>query len=285
MPFYNAQKTIEAAVRSILDQTYLNWELLLLDDGSTDNSRALVSNLADPRIIVWSDGAQQGLAPRLNECVERARGAYIARMDSDDVSFPERLRKQVEFLESHPNIDLVGSSVLVFGGDGSALGKRIVPETHQQITVEPASGFSMAHPTWMARAVWFKTNRYDPRALRYEDFELLYRTYQTSKFANLPELLYAYREPSGGFQKRLKTRMGRLGYFYQRRASEGRALFWNAARHEVWKVIADAMIVLTSKRYAALKSRMDALTPAENAQWEMVRKATDQSREMETVNR
>ncbi|MEO8099666.1 MAG: glycosyltransferase family 2 protein [Acidobacteriota bacterium] len=270
MPFYNAQETIEAAVRSMLAQTYQNWELLLLDDGSTDRSRVLLDNLADPRVVVRLDDERKGLAPRLNECIALARGRYLARMDSDDVSYPQRLRAQVDYLERHPEADVLGCSVVVFGDDGAALGKRLVPEAHAEIVANPASGFGLAHPTWMARAEWFQANQYDPGAVRYEDFELLYRTHRNSSFANLPDLLYGYREPHNGFRKRLKTRLGRIGYFYNQRDKEGSGIFWNATRRESWKIAADAMVVLTSQRYASLKSRTQALTATENAEWQSV---------------
>jgi glycosyltransferase involved in cell wall biosynthesis len=276
MPFYNAQATIEAAVQSILGQTYQNWELLLLDDGSTDNSRALVEKFADPRLVIWSDGNQKGLAPRLNECVARASGNYIARMDSDDISYPDRLSTQVEFLETHASVDLVGCSVVVFGEDGSPLGKRIVPESHDRIVQNPSTGFGLAHPTWMARAAWFKQNHYDPEALRYEDFELLNRTYQSSQFANIPDLLFGYREPRNGFRKRFKTRLGRVRYFYDRRQTEGSQRFWGAAKQECWKVAADAVVVLTARRYTTLRASTQALTSDELSMWSRVFQGTMQ---------
>jgi glycosyltransferase involved in cell wall biosynthesis len=273
MPFHNAQPTIAAAVRSIVDQTFTDWELLMPDDGSTDGSRTIVESFADPRITVWSDGRQMGLAPRLNETIARARGHYIARMDSDDISYPDRFKAQLEFLASHPEVDLVGASVVVFGEDGQALGKRIVPETHAQIAAHPFSGFGLAHPTWMVRAEWFHRNQYDPSAIRFEDYELLFRTYQTSRFANLPGLLYGYREPQDGLRKRLKTRLGRVRYFKDHASAEARALFWPAARQEAWKAAVDAAIVLSSRRYAALKTRMAPVTLEENAQWEAIRRS------------
>jgi glycosyltransferase involved in cell wall biosynthesis len=279
MPFYNAQQTIEAAVQSILQQTYQNWELLLLDDGSTDKSRSLVESFGDPRLVIWSDGKQKGLAPRLNECVARAGGQFIARMDSDDISYPDRLAAQVGFLESHAGVDLVGCSVVVFGDDGAPLGKRVVPETHDRIVQNPSAGFGLAHPTWLARAAWFKHNHYDPQALRYEDFELLHRTYQNSQFANLPDLLFGYREPRNGFRKRFKTRLGRVRYFYDRRDVHGNR-FWNAAKHECWKVVADAAVVVTSQRYAMLKTYTQALTPGESITWQHVLNSANQSRQL-----
>src|ERR1700722_13846695 len=128
MPFYNAGDGFRTALGSILAQTYEHWELLLCDDGSTDGSLALARSIQDKRVVVWTDGQRKGLAARLNECIDRARGQFMARMDADDVSYPERLQKQIEFLASHQEIDLVGCQMLIFsdnGGDnGAPLGKR-----------------------------------------------------------------------------------------------------------------------------------------------------------------
>jgi glycosyltransferase involved in cell wall biosynthesis len=97
MPFYNAERTIGASIRSILLQSHSNWELLLCDDGSTDASRELARAFNDPRIVVWGDHRRLQLGARLNECIERARGDYVARMDADDIAYPRRLEKQLTF--------------------------------------------------------------------------------------------------------------------------------------------------------------------------------------------
>jgi hypothetical protein len=189
-------------------------------------------------------------------------------MDSDDISYPARLRKQVEFLQQHTDVDLVGCSVVVFGEDGSSIGKRVVPETHAEIASNPLSGFGMAHPTWMGRREWFQSNLYDPGALRYEDYHLLHRTYTHSTFANLPDLLFGYREPSGGWQKRSKTRFGRIRYLSQQQSGNPR--FWNAAARESLKAVADGTMVVTGRRYSALQMSTQRLTAEEEATWSQV---------------
>jgi glycosyltransferase involved in cell wall biosynthesis len=269
MPFYNAGKGFKAALTSILNQTYENWELLLCDDGSTDGSLTIARSIRDERVIVWSDGKRKGLAGRLNECIDRARGEFMARMDADDVSYPERFLKQVEFLLSHPEIDLVGCEMLIFGEDGSPLGQRRLPEEHEGIVARPHLGFGLAHPTWMARATWFRKFRYDPAALRYEDAEMLYRSFRSSRFANLPEILYGYREVRGGVWKRLQTRMGRVRYL-KTHAGTGRATYYRAAAAEAVKTVFDAALVATSARYAMLRLREQSLAPEEAGRWRNV---------------
>lgn len=268
LPFLNGGPAFAPALRSVLDQSYQKWELLLCDDGSSDGSLQYAQSLRDPRITVWSDGLKKGLAGRLNECLDRAQGELVARMDADDISYPHRLRDQVACLAERPEIDVVGCRMLVFDQAGQALGKRPLPLEHGQIVEDPASGFGLAHPTWMARAAWYQRHRYDPTALRFEDVELLYRAYENSRFANLPQLLYGYREMKGGFQKRLKTRVGRIRYLHARRVDTGLSLFYRAAVLESTKVLADAALAATGTRYAMLRRREEPLSAAESAEWE-----------------
>jgi glycosyltransferase involved in cell wall biosynthesis len=268
LPFLNGGPAFAPALQSILQQTYSHWELLLCDDGSTDGSLELARNLRDPRVTVWSDGKTKGLAARLNECIARAQGPLIARMDADDISYPERFARQVEYLEAHPEIDLVGCPMLVFGEDGEPIGKRPAPLTHEAIIEDPASGFGLAHPTWMARRSWYHRYQYDPNALRFEDAELLYRAFPTSRFANLPQLLYGYRELRGGFRKRLKTRLGRVRYLRARRQESGQPFFYRAALTESIKVVLDGALAVTGTRYLMLRLREEPLTVNESDQWQ-----------------
>lgn len=267
LPFLNGGRDFDLALRSILRQSYTNWELLLCDDGSTDGSLELARSIQDPRVVVWSDGETRGLAARLNECIGRARGTLIARMDADDVSYPDRLRQQSEYLREHTDIDVVGCPMLICAEDGLAFGKRSVPLDHAGIVANPALGFGLAHPTWMARASWYREFLYDPTALRFEDIELLYRAYGRSRFANVPAVLYGYREMRGGFHKRLKTRLGRVRYLRARRRELGRGLFLRATGTEVLKVTMDAVLAASSTRYRWLRFREAALRPLELTEW------------------
>src|ERR1700744_2347251 len=122
MPFYNSAATLELSIRSILNQSYGDFELLLCDDGSTDRGLAIAHSFDDPRVICWSDGRRRRLAARLHECIDRARGRYRARMDADDIAYPDRLARQLAFLESHRAVDLCGSGVMIFGRHGRPVG-------------------------------------------------------------------------------------------------------------------------------------------------------------------
>src|SRR3989442_4795829 len=103
LSIYNAEATLAIAVKSILAQTYPAWELLLIDDGSHDASSKIAQSFKDARIVVVSDGQNKGLSARLNQAIKMARGKYFCRMDQDDIAFPNRLERQVEFLETHPD--------------------------------------------------------------------------------------------------------------------------------------------------------------------------------------
>src|SRR5581483_4753351 len=186
MPFYNAERTLAASIRSILRQTYSDWELLLCDDGSSDSSGDVVRAFRDPRIVHWRDGNRKQLGARLNECIERARGTLIARMDADDIAYPERLEKQVRFLQAHPDVDLTGGWAVLFGEDGVPIGKRADPDTHGQIARRPLYSFKLIHPTFMGKAPWFRRYWYRAKAIRCEDHDLLFRACGSSRYANLP---------------------------------------------------------------------------------------------------
>ena len=212
LSMHNAAATIESAIRSLLAQSFVDWELIVLDDGSSDRSVELVQAFADDRIQVHSDGRQVGLATRLNQAIDLAHGRYIARMDADDVAYPERLARQVEFLEAHADVDVLGAGMMVFEGDGTPVGVFPSRATHEEICARPYSGFYLPHPSWIGKREWFKRWRYDPACRKAQDQDLLLRAYSTSRFAALPELLVGYRQDA------LAIRKSVLGRYYFSRA-------------------------------------------------------------------
>lgn len=109
MTIYNAESYLKEAIDSIISQTFENWELIAVDDGSTDNSPAILSNYKDTRIRVWINSTNIGRTPALRSAFEQSRGEYIAILDADDISHPERFARQVEYLNQHPDVGLVGS--------------------------------------------------------------------------------------------------------------------------------------------------------------------------------
>lgn len=197
MPVFNGAKTLKAAIISILHQTYDHWELWLIDDGSSDASSAIAAGFRDPRIRVLADGRRRGHGPRLNEAIDLSQGTYIARMDQDDISFPERFERQVSYLEDHSEIDLLGTGALVFDDAGSIKGIFPLRTSHDEICSRPWSGFYLPHPTWTGRSGWFRKFRYGgPETLRAEDQDMLLRSCDVSRFACLPDVLFGYRQNS-----------------------------------------------------------------------------------------
>lgn len=207
LSIYNGGATLADAVNSIRAQTFENWELILIDDGSRDESARIAKSFADSRILALSDGLNKGLPARLNEAVALATGKYFCRMDQDDIAFPRRLQTQLEFLEAHPDVDLIASSVVVFRDDGSLTGVIEVPQAHEAIGRHPWKGFYFPHPAWMGKKSWFTANRYVPAADGAEDQLLLYSAFDTSRFAGLSEVLLAYREDSRSFRKMFRRRL------------------------------------------------------------------------------
>src|SRR5665213_30978 len=222
MPVFNNAATLGPAIRSILAQTYGHWELLILDDGSTDGGVDLALSFADPRISVLVDGRKIKTPARLNQGTGLAHGKYLARMDADDLSFPERFSEQVAFLEAHPKVDLCATGVVVFNTKGEIIGSNRMHMNHHAICGAPYDGFSMAHGSWMGRIEWFQANPYDALMVRAQDQELLYRTYAKSCFACIPMLLFGYREDRN-FKKMLRSRV----YFV-------RGVLRNAMRDGKW---------------------------------------------------
>lgn len=193
MSVYNGAATVQAALRSLLWQTFPDWELVLINDGSADSTASVVDQFHDPRIRVIHASERRGLAARLNECVDVARGKYIARMDADDILYPDRFQRQVAYLDAHPDIDLLGHGAVLFKGSGEVVGVYPISEQHEDICRTPWWGFPLAHPTWMGRRTWFLRNRYDQSLRKGQDQELLLRTWQQSRFAVLPLCLMGYR--------------------------------------------------------------------------------------------
>ena len=198
MPIYNAGAHLRLAVLSIVAQTFERWELVIIDDGSTDNALQTIADIRDPRIRIFRDGKNKGLAVRLNEACAIAIGQYLARMDQDDVSYPERLRLQVEALQADPGLDLVAGRAIIIDENNGHAGMFAFAGTHAEICAQPWRGFVFPHPAWMGRIEWFLKHRYaEPAPYFCEDQELLLRTYRQSRFLALDRVVLAYRIRAG----------------------------------------------------------------------------------------
>lgn len=193
MPCYNNADYVGEAIESILNQTYQNFELIVLDDCSSDNSAEVIKSFTDKRIVYHRNEQNAGLANNLNIGLQMASGEYIARMDGDDVSLPERLQTQIDFLANHPDIDLCSCGMEMFGKDDKVWMREPDPE-EVKITMLFYS------PVLHASAMWRKSS-FDRHNLAYrqgafpaEDYDLWSRAATNGcRLANIPQILYRYR--------------------------------------------------------------------------------------------
>lgn len=205
MGMYNCATTLEQAVNSIKEQTYTNWELILCDDGSTDDSYSIATKLSeeDSRIILIRNEKNCGLNLTLNRCLEIATGEYIARMDADDVCVKTRFEKQLSFLEKNAEFDLVSSTMVFFDEDGE-WGKCSVKECPTSEDVVTSSPICHA-PVMIRKECIDAVGGYtvDKRMLRVEDVNLWIKLYANGyRCYNLQEPLYRMRNDKNALNRR-----------------------------------------------------------------------------------
>lgn len=193
MPVYNGAEYLREAIDSMLRQTFGDFEFLIINDGSTDQSVEIIESYSDPRIRLVNNGSNLGLISTLNKGVDLAKGEYVARMDCDDISSPTRLEKQLAFMESHPDVGVCGTWANVFTEDSSYILKH--PTDHDGIKCFMFINSAIAHPTVMLRRSPFVANdlRYDMAFQHAEDYELWLRASRYVRLANIPEVLLDYR--------------------------------------------------------------------------------------------
>jgi glycosyltransferase involved in cell wall biosynthesis len=196
MPVYNAERFLKEAIESILQQSYRDFELLIVYDDSKDDSLTVIQSFSDPRIRLVRNPARCKLAGCLNLGLELAGGEYVARMDADDVSLPERLARQVSFLDAHPDIGIVGTWFQSFGAS-TELHKPYCDS--DRLACALLFNSPLAHPAVMMRASVMKAHGllYDPSRQTAEDWDLWIRASRFCKLANLPAILLHYRRHEG----------------------------------------------------------------------------------------
>lgn len=194
LPVHNAEEYLRQTIDSILFQTFNNFELIVVDDGSTDSSSQIISSYDDTRIVYIKNETNLRLVATLNKGIAAAKGEYIARIDADDRCLPTRFQKQLDFLESHRNIDLCGSWANLIGPDGRRIGRIKNVCDNRLLSCLLLFTCPLVHPSVMGKASIFKENPYDASMLHIEDLELWSRL--SSKdigIANIPEYLIDYR--------------------------------------------------------------------------------------------
>ena len=196
LPVYNGEAHLARAVGSILRQSFRDFELLVIDDGSTDASGAILAGVSDPRLRVLRQ-ENLGLVAALNRGIAEARGEFLARMDHDDISLPRRLEWQIEWLRQHPGHAAVGCQFAQMDEGGRVLNRVVpLPTTHQGILERIGKGWlGILHPTmFMRRDALRQIGGYDARVRPYcEDVDLVYRLACRWQLGNISRVAYLYR--------------------------------------------------------------------------------------------
>lgn len=194
LPVYNAEYTIKETIDSILNQTYSNFDVVIINDGSSDNSEQTILEYKDKRIHYYKNESNKGLIYTLNRGIELCKGKYIVRIDADDIMLPTRLEEQIKFMEEHPTIVASGSAVIKFFPDGKQ--KIYTPPLKSQvIKYKILLGSPIPHPSAIIRReILLKYNiRYDINYIHAEDYKFWYDLSKIGLLANIRKPLIMYR--------------------------------------------------------------------------------------------
>lgn len=268
IPFLNCENCLLNSVRSIFAQAYTNWELILVDDGSTDSSLDIARSIDDPRVrFLPPDGRNRRLPARLNQITRAAKGDYVARMDADDLCSPKRIEKQLELFQKDPKLDVVGTGMIYLDLDDIPLGDSFAPASHAEICSRPTRKFGLCHPSIMAKKSWYEKNRYDESLPVAQDFDLWLHTYKHSKFANVPEPLYYYRlDQSFNLKKQFTARYVSAAFLFEHYKDTGQlAKALASATIQYGKFAATVLMFATGLRKKLMARRFERLSDADMA--------------------
>lgn len=222
MGIYNCEKYLSESIDSIINQTYKDWELIMCDDGSTDNTYNIAleySKKYESKIILLKNDKNMGLNFTLNKCAKIARGKYIARQDGDDISLPERLQKEIKFIEENDEFAVVTSSMITFDerGDWGIIKNPVIPTKYDFIQCSPINHA----PCIMKKSVFDEVGGYtiEERLLRVEDYHLWFKIYEKGyKAYSIQEPLYKMRDDKDAQKRRNwknrfnEVRVKRIGF-------------------------------------------------------------------------
>lgn len=197
MPVYNAGAFLKVGIDSILQQTYSDFELIIINDGSNDNSEQIILSFKDPRIKYYKNEKNSGLIFTLNKGLKYCSGKFIARMDADDISLPDRFEKQINYIEKNPSLSGVGCHVSFINEKAAVIGTWKADEltaTYLQIKKHIVKENCIAHPSVMVRASILKEYQYNNNQQHIEDYDLWLRLFADGlKMEKVPEKLLLYR--------------------------------------------------------------------------------------------
>lgn len=199
MSVFNGERYLASAIDSILAQSFRDFEFLIVDDGSTDQTAQILEDFAakDARIRVIRHAKNKGLTPALNGMIAAAKGEYLARMDGDDISLPDRFARQIAWLDAHPECGVLGTSYWVIDPEGRRRLACYYENDHDFLTWYLCFQNPLAHPSVMGRTELFRrVGGYCEKAHYSEDYELWWRLSRITKLGSLPELLLELRQHS-----------------------------------------------------------------------------------------
>lgn len=246
LPVYNVETFLGDAIRSILSQTVTNFELLLLDDCSTDRTVQIASSFAksDARIKIVSFTQKRGLVALLNEGIRLSKGDFIARMDGDDVALPTRFEEQLKQLKL-TGADICGTWIECFGALKTV---AKFPSTHTQCLIQSLFGVPLAHPAAMVRREVYEQISYSSFYERAEDYELWYRCFVAGfRFTNVPKVLLRYRMHTNQVSQKYSTEQSV-------KAAEIRLKFWQLVLPKEDKSLLENAVKIISECQGDTKS-------------------------------
>jgi len=262
--FYNTGPALLDMVKSVFAQTFTDWELLLINDGSTDESLAIAESVDDPRVRIYSNDRNRGRSFSLNRITELARGKYIARMDSDDLCSPTRIEKQVRLLESDSRLDAVSAGVIYLDKQDNPIGDMVTPKNHDEICRTPWRTIHVVHGALMAKRKFFQTYPYREDLSLAVDFNLFLRSHAHSVFGNVQEPLYYYRlDNSFNLKKQYWARkFGARFLFDYYRLHGSMSMAIRVAAYQYFKFAATLALFASGQRNKLMAKRFNRLDEA-----------------------
>jgi glycosyltransferase involved in cell wall biosynthesis len=195
LPVYNAESYVAEAIESILNQTYKNFEFIIVNDDSSDRSEEVIFSFSDERIRYYRNEANLGLIGTLNKSIGLSSGKYLARMDNDDICLPERLAKQVAFLEAHSEVGVLGTAFYNIDKAGEISSETAFPSQHILLCWSLCFFSPLAHPTvMMRRELVQREGGYKDGIVHCEDYDFWYRLSNKTKLSNLQDVLFKLRK-------------------------------------------------------------------------------------------
>jgi len=205
MSCYNEKQSyLELSVQSILDQSHTNFEFIIINDSTSNENLIYLNHVAsiDSRVKIINNSKRVGLAKSLNKAISYSDGDYILRMDTDDISFKDRIKYQLDFMVNNPKIDVAGSNAKYINESGEKI-KNVKMILNSNIYLNTM----VIHLSVIGKKSFFLKNKYDPRLIRCQDFELWIRTYKKFNITNIDKYLISYRVKKKTFKQKLESYM------------------------------------------------------------------------------